>query len=336
LEGNSETALLDVRTVVPYLVRRGLLHQSAARGQRLAGGVSNVVLAASGDHEHVVVKQALAKLRVADDWYAPQERAMIEADALDLAATLTPGHVPRLIHRDPARHAIVMERAPAAWKDWKTLLLDGTVQPRVATELGNILAYWHTETSGGAPLPATLDSTSHFELLRLEPYYRTVARRAPEISSQVLNLADRLLACKTCFVHGDFSPKNILIGRDQFWVIDFEVAHRGDPAFDIAFLLHHLVLKSVHLPQYCHEVDGCARGFVDAYTARVSSGIHISWEYVFSHLACMLLARVKGKSPAEYLSASEQQKVWRLGTDLLAAPPRTIADLFLRRDELTQ
>ena len=298
----------------------------------LAGGVSNAVLAAGDGHRQVVLKQARARLHVADEWYAPLERAMIEAAALDLVAGLTPANVPRVVDRDPGRHVIVIEQAPPGWENWKARLLQGRAERAVANSLGRILACWHSKTARPAAVPVLLGATEHFEHLRVDPFYTTVAQRAPELSGDILFLADQLRRRPACLVHGDFSPKNVLVGPDGLWVIDFEVAAVGDPAFDVAFLLCHLLLKSVHRPELAGELDACGAEFVGAYAHGLAHGIERPWPYVFAHMACLLLARVNGKSPAEYLSPSERSSVWRLGAALVRDPPETLSQVQRCRD----
>jgi aminoglycoside phosphotransferase (APT) family kinase protein len=329
----ADVELLHATTVLPYLVGRHVLGPGpGTEAETLGGGVSNVVLAAGDGRRQVVVKQALARLRVADEWYAPPERAMIEADALEVCGRLTPAEVPRLLDRDPGRHAITLERAPSGWQDWKGQLLRGRADTEVARHLGRTLASWHSRTAG-TRLPSALEGTSHFELLRVDPYYRTVAHRAPQLSGPVIALAEQMSERRLCLVHGDFSPKNVLVGPDGLWVIDFEVAHRGDPAFDVAFLLCHLVLKSLHRPGMARELDACALEFADAYTAGVPPEVRPPWDYVLAHVACLVLARVKGKSPAEYLTGPQQARAWRLGTDVLEARPRSLPELYRWRDQ---
>ncbi len=329
--------MLDAGSVVGYLVGRGVLgEESAAEVESLGGGVSNVVLAVRDAERDVVVKQALAKLRVEEEWYAPEGRAMVEAAALELVGELTPGAVPRLVDRDPQRHSLTVERAPRGWRDWKGLLLGGEQQPWVAARLGELLATWHSATLAPRALPEELESASHFEHLRLAPYYATVAAKAPELAPDVLGLAEQLRQRRTCFVHGDFSPKNVLVGGRALWVVDFEVAHRGDPTFDVAFMLCHLVLKSIHLPGCAERLDACALAFARAYEPGTGGAPELSWPYVSSHVACLLLARVRGKSPAEYLSAPGQEVAWRLGVSLLHEPVGSLAELFSRREDVRQ
>jgi aminoglycoside phosphotransferase (APT) family kinase protein len=148
------------------------------------------------------------------------------------------------------------------------------------------------------------------------------------MSPSVLHYVDEMQARRLCIVHGDFSPKNVLVGRGpELWVIDFEVAHIGDPAFDVAFLLCHLMLKSLHRPQLAAEYDRCAVDFASTYQAGARPEVAPSWEYVLGHVGCLLLARVEGKSPAEYLTEEERSRALRFGEILVSGPPGTPGDL---------
>jgi aminoglycoside phosphotransferase (APT) family kinase protein len=325
---DNDDDVLDARNVLAYLSQRGLGLAPGTVVRSLGGGVSNIVLAVGEGPGSMVVKQALARLRVADPWWAPRDRALAEAEALDVAGRLTPGAVPRVLDRDPERCALVVEQAPSDWEDWKSLLLSGTADYERAARLGSLLSRWHSATFRGGQLSERLHQQARFEALRAEPYYRTIARRLPSVAGAVLAYADEMLARRLCLVHGDFSPKNVLVGRKpNLWVIDFEVAHLGDPAFDVAFLLCHLMLKSVHRPGLAPAYDRCAAEFATTYEAGVQAELLPSWPYVLGHVACLLLARVDGKSPAEYLSVEEKARVRRFGQLLISEPPGKLADL---------
>ncbi len=326
---NDDTDILDARSVRGYLLSRGLEPALDALVQPLGGGVSNVVLAVGEGPGAVVVKQALPRLRVADDWPAPRDRAIAEAEALDLVGAMTPGAAPTVLDQDADRCALVVERAPVRWEDWKSLLLAGTVDKEVAVRLGSLLAQWHGATWQGKELSARLRRPERFEALRVDPYYRTVARRRRETAGAVLGYVDQMMGRQLCLVHGDFSPKNVLVGpAPDLWVIDFEVAHFGDPVFDLAFLLCHLMLKSVHRPAWAAAYDACAVKFGRTYVSEVRAELMPSWPYVLGHVGCLMLARVDGKSPAEYLTNDERPKVRRFGDALLSAPPGNLEDLF--------
>lgn len=338
--------LLTAQTVVAYLADRSVLDRSlldsSAAGvvpavEVLGGGVSNVVIAVNAGDGALVVKQSLPRLRVAEDWFAPRDRVLTEAEALRLADRLLPGSVPRVLDSDAARHTLTLQRASSGWRDWKSCLLDGEIDPQVARRLGSVLSLWHAATSGGQGLSARMREREPFDMLRTDPYYRTVARRAPELAEHLQDLIAQMQARRECLVHGDFSPKNVLVGPGgATWVIDFEVAHLGDPSFDVAFLVSHLLMKSVHRPQHVDDYDRCILAFGDGYVdqARADGGQGPSWGHTMRHVGGLLLARVRGKSPAEYLTSQEAERVWALGRDLLTAPPDTLSALLLRRDEV--
>lgn len=310
-----------------FLEERGLVEDAAAvRARPLSGGVSNVVLAVEADGLRAVVKQALPRLRVADEWLATQERALTEADALRLAAELTPGAVPAVLDVDESAYAIVIAQAPDGWANWKDQLLRGAADAAVGYRLGMLLAAWHRGTWEGSSA-WRLAGTDAFEQLRVDPYHRTVMARRPELADSIAEVVDRMLATSSCLVHGDFSPKNVLVGPDPagaLWVLDFEVAHIGDPAFDLAFMVNHLLLKSIHRPPDAERYHACAHAFLTAYASAVPEEALPPLPYVLAHAGCLALARVDGKSPAEYLTGEERDVARRVGEDLLTGPPASL------------
>jgi 5-methylthioribose kinase len=332
--------LLDDHSVLSYLRDTGLIDGSLATSTQLSGGVSNVVLAVQEGRRRLVVKQSLGRLRVRDEWYAPRERVIAEAAALDVAYRLTPTRVPRVLHRDPAQHVIVIEAAPSEWRDWKTQLLRGDITPSVGGHLGSVLGRWHRRTVA-TELPSELQGASSFEVLRVEPYYRAAARRQPQLSAEIDSLVQEMSGRRLCLVHGDFSPKNVLVDPLAeglpLWVIDFEVAHRGDPAFDLAFMASHLTLKAIHRPAWARRYEACLRELLKGYVREVEGGdalLEPHTPYVLSHVGALLVARVVGSSPVEYLTGPEQQVALALGAELLREPPPRLEDLFQARQRL--
>lgn len=320
--------LLCAETVGPYLVRRGLAPNRAVEAAELGGGVSNIVLAARADGREVVVKQSLPRLRVAEEWLAKRERAITEAEALRLAARLTPGAVPEVLDLDREECALVIARAPAGWRSWKDCLLAGEAEPQVAERVGELLATWHRATWNDAETAARFGDSEAFEQLRVDPYHRTVMRRAPQLAQAVGAYVERMLATRHCLVHGDYSPKNVLVGADGLWVLDFEVAHVGDPAFDLAFMLNHLTLKALQRPAARVGYRRCALAFWRAYREHVAPAPPPELAYVLGQVGCLMVARVDGKSPAEYLSERGRAAARELGTSLLLDPPDTLAEAW--------
>lgn len=324
---------LTSATVVGYLERRGVLPpHSGATACALRGGVSNDVFRVDGSGASVVVKQALARLRVADEWTANRERTLTEAAALRLTAGLTPGHVPHVVDVDPDAITVTIAAAPTGWTDWKAALLSPESTPSdvgivaVAGTLGRTVGRWHLATGGGRLVGSRFDDPRPFEQLRVCPYHRTVIQRCPDLAEPVEHVIDTMAVRRDCLVHGDFSPKNVLVGDGAVWVIDFEVAHLGDPRFDIAFMLCHWAMKSVHQPWRAHVYRSAAREFLMDYRATVAASRSGDWADVADrdlsmHVGALLAARVVGKSPANYLTASERDTVMRIGRRLLTDPP---------------
>ena len=339
-----EPDLLTTDNLAGYLESRGLADQGVDWCRSLGGGVSNVVLAAGVGSRAVVVKQSLARLRVQDEWLAKRERVLTEARALQLQAKLTPGRVPTVLDVDPQRFALTITHAPDGWSDWKGCLLRGEADPAVAAEVGRTLGVWHRSTEDDPQVARDFADWEAFEQLRVDPYYRTLARRCPELAPPVLARIGRMEASRRCLVHGDFSPKNVLVrrsppafrpdlqpGPDGLWVVDAEVAHFGDPAFDAGFMLNHLLLKAIHRPSARPAYRGCARSFWRAYEEHGNSA---GGADTLGHLACLMLSRVHGKSPAEYLDERGRALADRLGRRLLFAPPESVGQAWDALEEV--
>jgi hypothetical protein len=299
----------------------------------LGGGVSNTVILAERGPLRVVLKQALGKLRVREDWFADRARIHREAAAIRrLAARLPGGAVPLQIFEDRANFILAMSAAPAAAKDWKSLLLARQFHEQTAARAGQILAAQFRSTWADPACEREFGDQTSFEQLRIDPYYRFTAVRHPHLAAQFDALIRESRLRRFCLVHGDYSPKNLLVNGDGITVIDFEVIHYGDPAFDIAFLLNHLLLKAVHLSAVA-ELKRLAVAFWEALRASMPVPDWLE-PATLQHLGCLHLARVDGKSPAEYLSEQGRARVRALAVSLILDPPATIPQTFDRAGAL--
>jgi tRNA A-37 threonylcarbamoyl transferase component Bud32 len=321
---------LTPQSAVPYLTGRGLLDPgNRADVDLLGGGVSCVVIAVvSESGARFVVKQARAQLRVAEQWLASPDRAETEADALQVAATIVPGAVPAVRDVDPAAHTLVLEYAPVGWASWKDLLLRGDVDSQVARWLGDTLARIHSHTAADPTIPERFDHADAFEQLRVGPYYRRTAEQLPELADAIGERIERLEDRRSCLVHGDFSPKNVLVGGGGRWVIDFEVAHFGSPVFDVGFMVNHLLLKAIHRPQLGVEYGRCVSAFWEAYAAAVTPRLMQPADEILKEVGCLMLSRVEGKSPAEYLDDGQRDTARALGRRLLLDPPSELGPVL--------
>jgi tRNA A-37 threonylcarbamoyl transferase component Bud32 len=292
----------------------------------LTGGVSSDIRLARTARGPVVLKRALERLRVAADWRAPQTRVASEAAWLEYAGSVVPGSCPRVLAFDPDTYTMVLEYIdPASHGNWKADLLAGRVDPGFAASVGDDLGRIHSASAADPGLAARFDNAELFESLRIEPYLVRTARAVPEARTALEEIAADLRATRVALVHGDVSPKNVLTGERPL-LLDAECATWSDPAFDAAFCLTHLVLKRIHLPAHAAAFAEAADAFRGAYLARVD------WEDADAVAAridrivpALLLARVAGASPVEYLDVPERRRVRALAVDAVNGR-RTLAE----------
>jgi len=322
---------LDARGAVEYLAKRLGISRNEVQTTDLGGGVSNHVVLVETPDARFVLKQSLPKLRVREDWFSDRSRIFREAEALRvLAPDLPPGSVPEVLFEDRAEYAFAMSAAPATARTWKSELMNGTVSVAMARSVGNMHAALIASSWESEPMRANFGDQTAFDQLRLDPYYRFTARTHPDIAQRFEAAVDRCRSQAKCLVHGDWSPKNLLVWNSNVMAIDFEVIHFGDPAFDVAFLLNHLVLKSVYRPQSTSGYRAAALAYSEAITAQVPQWAWIQ-EGTLLHLPLLMLARVDGKSPAEYIQETALvERVREFARSLISNPPSSVAAVFDR------
>ncbi|MGA0572699.1 phosphotransferase family protein [Variovorax sp. VNK109] len=318
------------------LTRLGLARTGETpRITALTGGVSSGIYRVDLASGSYCVKQALPKLKVAKEWLVPVERVFHEIAWLRAVDGIAPGHVPRVLGEDDASKAFVMEFLGPEYRNWKADMLAGRVDVQVARQVGDVLGRIHAATADNPAIAARFATDENFYAIRLEPYLVETARVHPALAHQLMATVERTAATRRVLVHGDVSPKNILIGpagrEDGPVLLDAECAWFGDPAFDVAFCLNHFLLKAAHLPLHAKALMDALDAFTRAYLA------HVTWEpvdaleaRVATLLPGLTLARVDGKSPVEYLGEPQRAKVRNVAMALVAQPPSTIADIARR------
>ena len=315
---------------VPYLAQRLARGVDELRIFELGGGVSNtVLLVETSTGERLVVKQALGKLRVEQDWFCTPERIWRECAAIRRMGQLGPqGTVPEILFEDRQQHIFAMTAAPVAAVPWKQELLDGTVRLDTAEQVGRLLGVWIRASHETADLRESFADLTVMDALRLDPYYRSTAARHPDLAGHFHARIHDCCTRRTSLVHGDFSPKNLLVSPGLM-AIDFEVVHWGDPSFDAGFLLNHLALKSVHRPEYAHAYLKAAESFRVACVAETPRDFSWLFQGALEHLGCLMLARIDGKSPVEYLRTTDKREaVRRAARRLILNPSRTVEEAF--------
>lgn len=297
----------------------------------LAGGVSATTLAVTRGERSVVVKTALNRLRVQSEWTAPTSRIISEARAMQLVASIEPDAVPKILLVDEKSSTIVMSRIDVDYENWKTRILEGSVtDPSLPVTLGRKLAQVHSSTASTV-LDDSFDDKDVFYQLRIEPFYEAAARQLPSSKRMILDYAHELMTPGTVLVHGDFSPKNLLVFGSDVVILDWEVAHRGNPVFDLAFMLSHLVAKGIHLPDGSAEPKTIARSFLEAYSEKASelaSFTQPDQQSLLGHTACILLGRILGRSPLTYLTSNERTAIRTIALEVLDHRIHTTDELW--------
>jgi aminoglycoside phosphotransferase (APT) family kinase protein len=323
----------DVRMALERM--RLLRPGEAFRAETLPGGVSSDILRVdlpgrSGLSPGLsfCFKRALAKLKVAADWRAPVERNHAEAEWLRVAETLVPQAVPRILGEDAQSGAFAMEYlAPALHPVWKGELRDGNIRTETAAAVARSIAAIHAGTAHRADIAERFANDHIFHPIRLEPYLLATAAHHPDCAARLHQLAETTAHTKLALVHGDLSPKNILVAARGPILLDAECAWYGDPAFDLAFCLNHMLLKCLWRPQWREQYLACFDALGSTYLAGVTWEPRAAIEARVAHLLPgLFLGRVDGKSPAEYLGDErDKQHVRRVARRFLLQPVDRIA-----------
>ncbi len=314
--------------ILAVLRRGGLLDLDAEpEGEPLTGGVSSDIWRVELPDRVVCVKRALARLKVKADWQAPLERSGYEAAWIGAARAIEPAAAPELLFVDHAAGAIVLPFLPPdGYRLWKAVLQQGEADPVVAAAVGARLGRIHAGTALRPEIAARFPTDAIFHAIRLEPYLLATAQVHPVLRAALERIARRTASTKLALVHGDVSPKNILLGPDGPVFLDAECAWYGDPAFDLAFCLNHLLLKCLWTPAAAPGFLACFDALLESYMAAVVWEPRREFEArAAGLLPGLFLARIDGKSPVEYItSGTDKERVRRVASAFLMAPSETL------------
>lgn len=287
----------------------------------LTGGVASDIFRVETRTRTFCVKFAIEKLRVEADWFAPLHRNAAEYEWLDAVGSWFPENVPRLFGRSDSKHGFVMECITGrSVRQWKTDLLAMGPRAGDAQAVGSALGGIHAASAPLAARGNRFQNQADFHDLRIEPYLSSLQGKHPGIANEVDHVIQSIADHPIVLVHGDVSPKNILFRSGVPIILDAECATIGDPCFDVAFCLNHLLLKAAHLPEHRRELIVEAGALWDAYAT------HINWELpsdlearVCKLLPLLMLARVDGKSPVEYLNVMNRERVRKSSLNAVVA-----------------
>jgi aminoglycoside phosphotransferase (APT) family kinase protein len=326
----------DFPSLISYLRQTGRIGpDESPRLTNLAGGVSNrTVLLERNTGESWVLKQALEKLRVKVDWRSDPRRIEREAAGMSaLAAIAPPGSITPLIFIDRDQNLLAMHAVPQPHENWKTMLMSGRLEFDHVRQFATFLATIHRAGAEQRDrFGREFDDRSAFESLRLEPYYLYSAQRMPAAASFIDDLVAETRTARYTLVHGDYSPKNVLVHQGKLILLDHEVIHFGDGAFDIGFALTHLLSKAHALPAIRQRCKEAAEQFWQTY--REQAGDKVPESRACRHTLACLLARCVGRSPLEYLTVEGAARQANIATSFMVPPPRRVIELireFIRR-----
>jgi aminoglycoside phosphotransferase (APT) family kinase protein len=315
---------LDDNAIAAALLRIGLIGPGERpRCRPLEGGVSSDIWLVELPGRRLCVKRALPRLKVAQLWEAPVSRNHYEYAWFETAGRICPEAVPPLLGEDPEAGLFAMAYLdPAQYPLWKHQLRDGHADLATAAAVGTSLVQIHNATAGDRDIARTFATDKNFYAIRLEPYLIATARAHPDLARELRALAEVTAATRLALVHGDVSPKNILVGPKGPVFLDAECAWYGDPAFDIAFCLNHLLLKCLWTPHAASGFLACFDRLATTYLDAVAWESRAALEARAARLLPgLFLARIDGKSPVEYVTAeADKARVRRVARALLAAP----------------
>lgn len=299
----------------------------------LSGGVSNrTVLVRREGGDNFVLKQALEKLRVAVDWRSDPCRSEREALGLKWLTRLVPaGTVPRLLFEDSENHLFAMQAVPEPHRNWKSVLLTGEIDNNLVIEFGSLLGAIHSRALESKDvLASAFEDRSYFQSLRLEPYYDFAATRNPVALPFIRDLINRTETTRETLVHGDYSPKNVLVCGGKLVLLDHEVIHWGDPAFDLGFSITHFIGKANYCAPFRAKYLSSTKAYWESYQ-KSAGAIGYANEFelrVVHHTLACLLARVDGRSPLEYLTDSQRQRQRTIALSLMHQSPECVNELL--------
>lgn len=288
----------------------------------LAGGVASDIAMVQFGKRKLCVKFALPKLKVQADWYAPVHRNNAEYAWLEVVSKVSPTSAVKLFGQSQRLHGFAMEFLEG--DDvylWKTALLAEAPGRSEASKVGALIGRVQAASTSAKFDTKSFQNSDDFKAIRIEPYLLHTAKAHNEIAPALHNIAEQLYGSDHVLCHGDVSPKNIFLRGGCPVILDAECATMGDASFDPAFCINHLVLKAAHLPHSANRCLAEANQFWQSYYP------FVTWESVADLntricrlLPALMLARVDGKSPVEYLSATEQDIIRSIAVQLIRSP----------------
>ena len=301
-------------TLMQYLLDKGHVKpDDTCSITYLGGGVSGTVAFLRAGGREMIVKQALAKLKVAEEWLCDPSRMYIEMKSNEIYHRLVPDNAPAVYFYDHDNYIFGREAAPEHAVMWKSNLMSGLLDFEVAEKVMRSLVVVHNECAKDKDVAEIFGDKTIFYELRISPYIKFILQKHPRLEGFAAPIIDELMSSQITLVHGDYSPKNVMLEGRKVYITDFEVAHYGHPSFDIAFLSNHLVLKALHNRRFgASAYLSMLRYILDVYFGEMDYMDKSALETSFVKLLPLLMiARVDGKSPVEYIIDPAEKEIVR-------------------------
>lgn len=316
-----------------YLQKKGLVSEGDGHSVHYCnGGVSGIVVFVDRPGKKpLIIKQALAQLKVAEVWKCDPNRMKVEYDSNKIYHKLIPENAPEVYFYDEENYVYGREAVPETCRMWKEDLMSGLIDFEVARKSIETLNVVHNQCAGNRDVAKRFSDKTIFYNLRISPYIEFTVRKHPELKDDAERVIQEMTRNGITLVHGDYSPKNIMVQGRAISVLDYEVAHYGHPAFDLAFFFNHMILKSVKFPELSDTFLNLLQYMYHIYFSNVTfmDGKELE-DCTVRTLALLMIARVDGKSPVEYLvgDAEKQERVRKIAFQVLKEKADRIADVI--------
>ena len=296
-----------------YLMEKGVINKEEPYSMHYCkGGVSCTVCFVYSGDKQLIVKQGLEQLKVKETWLCDPNRMNTEQESNRIYHNLMPDCAPRVYDYDDENCIYWREAVPESWDMWKTDLMAGKLNFNSASKVITTLAIVHNHCAENPEVREKFKDKDIFYHLRVSPYIEFILQKHPQLNDFAQPIIRLLMDSEITLIHGDFSPKNIMTDSDKISIMDYEVAHYGHPAFDLAFFSNHFILKAIKNKAWAASYLNMMEYMMDIYFSTVNFMPADELEKAYIQLLSLLMiARVDGKSPAEYIIEESDKQLVR-------------------------
>ena len=287
--------------------------------KKLTGGVSSEVYHVKTNKNNYCIKRSLKRLLVKKKWIANTNRIKFEYLWLKHCQNILKRNIPNTYEFNNKKKYIVMEYLKTSqYKTLKQLYFNKIININTIRSISKHLYKIHSNSNNYKTKKTFEGNYKNFYDLRLDPYFNEVGRVYPKYKGYIKKINENYIKHSNTLVHGDFSPKNILVGKNKIIYLDAECCNFGDPVFDLVFFTNHLLIKSIFFKDKSQEFIKLYISFYKEYLSNLSTKNFNSYiDRIIKMTPIMLLSRVDGKSPVEYINKVKIKNIIRKKSFLL-------------------